>query len=94
MEFDKFVSEWLPTHSVIDLRSLYGVCLYVNNNGVIVDMAWIDESKISRTQSVYRYVMHDKLRDPIPQVIGVHSLDSPKIHVIVRKPDDGFFHTE
>ena len=81
MDFDTFVNEWIPQHSAVD--KLVGVILYVDAFGVIIDLVWVDESKISRTQSVYRHVFHDKFRDPIPYVIGVHACQTEKLQVFV-----------
>ena len=81
MDFAAFVNEWIPQHSQVD--KLVGVVLYVDAFGVITDLVWIDESKISRTESIYRHVFHDKFRDPIPYVLGVHPYKSDTLEVFV-----------
>ena len=81
MDFATFVNEWIPQHSAVD--QLVGVVLYIDAFGVITDLVWIDESKISRTESIYRHVFHDKFRDPIPYVLGVHPYKSDTLEVFV-----------
>ena len=42
MEFDYFYNTWIPEHALTDLRSLWGVMVYLDKDGKIKGILWFD----------------------------------------------------
>ena len=42
MEFDYFHNTWIPEHALTDLRSLWGVGVYLDKDGKIKGILWFD----------------------------------------------------
>ena len=43
MEFDYFYNTWLREHALTDLRSLWGVMVYLDKDGKIKGILWLDK---------------------------------------------------
>ena len=84
MEFEEFVNEWIPEHSVLCTNGSYGVMLHVDKDGKLVDLTWIDPTSIGGGRYLYRWVQHDCQADPLPDVKNIHECKVGKIDIQVR----------
>ena len=84
MEFTDFVNKWIPEHSPIDMRSLCGVYLFIDKNGKLKDLTWIDPTSIGNGRYLHRWVSHDRDRDPLPDVKNIHECKVGKIDIHVK----------
>ena len=43
MEFDYFYNTWIREHACTDLRTLYGLKVYLDKDGKIKGILWLDK---------------------------------------------------
>ena len=84
MDFDTFTKKWIPEHSQVDLRTLHGVVLYVDKEGKLKDLVWIDPTSIGKDLYLYRWVFHSTDTDPLPDVKDIHPCKVGKLDISVR----------
>ena len=86
MDFDTFYNEWIPEHCPIHpLTSCVCVHLYLDIEHRIRNVAWVDRCDRGRyVKPSYRFVIHDKEKEPIPEVQNVHPVNDRKPFVEVH----------
>ena len=66
MDYETFLTEWIPEHNPLSpKKDLYGIGLYLNEEGKVRNMLWIDNPINGK---YFRHLFHDKERTPLPDV--------------------------
>ena len=85
MEFDYFYNTWIREHSLTDIRSLYGVIPYLDKDGKIMGILWMDRCSGGFNCPYQRISLDVKdLHDCHTEWFDLHNPDKFDGHIMVK----------